>query len=53
MSKRLTFVIISEHVLFQILVNFLDASRKFNTYIFPMNKQLEDFLSKEVKEIGI
>ena len=53
MSKILTLVIISEHVLFQILANFLDASRKFNTYFFLMKKQLEVFLLEEVKEMGI
>ena len=53
MNKIRTFVIISEHVLFQILVNFLDASRKFNTYIFPMKKQMEDFRLQEVKEMGL
>ncbi len=53
MSKILTLVIISEHVLFQILANFLDASRKFNTYFFLMKKQLGYFLFEEVKEMGI
>ena len=53
MNKILTLVIISEHILFQILVNFLDASRKFNTYIFPMKKQMEDFRLQEAKEMGI
>ncbi len=53
MNKIRTLVIISEHVLFQILVNILDASRIFSTYIFPMKKQMEDFRLKEVKEMGL
>ena len=53
MNKVLIFVIISEHVLFQIVANFLDASRKFNTYIFPMKKQMEEFRLQEVKEMGL
>ena len=53
MSKLLTFVIIFEHALFQILAIFLDASIKFNTCFFVMKKQLEKFLRKEVKEMGL
>lgn len=53
MNNILASVIISEHVLFQILVNILDASRIFSTYIFPMKKQMEEFRLQEVKEMGI
>ena len=53
MNKIPTLVIISKHILFQILVNFLDASRKFNTSIFPMKKQMQNFRLQEVKEKGL
>lgn len=53
MNKMLKYLFSSEHILFQIRVNFLDASRKFNTYFFVAKKQLEDFLLGEVKEMGL
>ena len=53
MSKLLTFVIIFEHALFQILAIFLDASIKFNTCFFVMKTQLEKFLLQDAKEAGL
>ena len=53
MNKILTLVIISERILFQILVNFLDASRKFNAFIFPRKKQMQNFRLQEAKEMGL
>ena len=52
MNKMLNYLFSSKHILFQIFVNFLDASRKFNVSIFPMKKQMQNFRLQEVKEMG-
>ena len=55
MSNVLVFYIFSEDVINQIFVNFLDTVEKIHGDMFqlPQKKQLEDFLLKEVKEMGL